>query len=224
MERIPKKSKPRASQGDVRLGPENGRGRTQGAKNKGTSAFAVAFMLAAQQVGEDGRGRNGVVDLSRIARTEPKLFFRLYIHVAMDQNLHVAMDQNFSDDEEFQEDVRYETVEEAVEALREQGIELASLLGAAENGQERESRRAATASEKDEALAYPHRAAGGHRRQPKWCTKHLVAPLGVRASRGRRYEIASPHGGRGNIRPATPSNPPALASFPRVRSNHISIL
>src|SRR5215469_6057368 len=103
MGRIPKR-KLKASQGDLRLGPENGRGRTQGAKNKGTSAFAVAFMLAAQQVGEDGRGRNGIVGyLSRIARTEPKLFFRLYIHV--------AMDQNWSDDEEFQQDVRYETVE-----------------------------------------------------------------------------------------------------------------
>jgi transcriptional regulator of met regulon len=144
MERIPKR-KPRASQGDVRLGPENGRGRTQGAKNKGTSAFAVAFMLAAQQVGEDGRGRNGVVGyLSRIARTEPKLFFRLFIHVAMDQNL--------SDDEEFQADVRYETVEEVEEALRKLGIEPTLLRGAAENAQERESRRAASASEKDEAL------------------------------------------------------------------------
>jgi transcriptional regulator of met regulon len=166
MERIPKR-KLRASQGDVRLGLESGRGRTQGAKNKATSAFAVAFMLAAQQVGEDGRGRNGVVGyLSRIARTEPKLFFRLYIHVAMDQNLHVAMDQNLSDDEEFQEDVQYETVEEAQEALREMGIDLTSLRGAAENGQEQESRRAATASEKDEALEEVPRPVPRRTRRP----------------------------------------------------------
>jgi hypothetical protein len=135
MERIPKR-KLRGSQGDMRLGPKNGRGRTQGAKNKRTSAFAVAFMLAAQQVGEDGRGRNGIVGyLSRIARTEPKLFFRLY--------MHVAMDQNWSGEEEFEEDVRYETVEEVKEALRKRGIPM-SLW---ENLDERPQ-----ASEKDEAL------------------------------------------------------------------------
>jgi hypothetical protein len=57
----------RASQGDVRLGPENGRGRTQGAKNKATSAFADALMLAAQQVGEDNRGRKGQLAGMRIS-------------------------------------------------------------------------------------------------------------------------------------------------------------
>ena len=38
MERIPKR-KLKASQGDVRLGPENGRGRTQGGKNKALLAL-----------------------------------------------------------------------------------------------------------------------------------------------------------------------------------------
>jgi hypothetical protein len=105
MERISRR-RPRASQDDARLGPENGRGRTQDAKNKATGAFADALMLAAQQVGEDNRGRNGLIGyLSRIARTEPKLFFRLLIRAVMDQSR--------SDDEESQADVRYQTVEEA---------------------------------------------------------------------------------------------------------------
>jgi transcriptional regulator of met regulon len=144
MERIPRR-RPRASQGDARLGPENGPGRRQSAKNKATSAFAVALMLAAQQVGEDNRGRNGLVGyLSRMARTEPKLFFRLFIRVAMDQSV--------SDDEELQADVPYQTVEEAEEALRKLGLTPALLREEAERWQERESRRAALASEKDEAL------------------------------------------------------------------------
>jgi transcriptional regulator of met regulon len=144
MKGIPRR-RPRASRGDARLGPENGPGRSQSAKNKATSAFAVALMLAAQQVGEDDHGRNGLVGyLSRIARTEPKLFFTWFIRAAMDQSV--------SEDEELQADVPYRTVEEAEEALLELGIDVRSLHGAAESGQERESRRAATASEKDEAL------------------------------------------------------------------------
>ena len=138
MERIPRR-RLRASQGDVRLRPKNGRGRTQGAKNKATSALADALMLAAQQVGEDNRGRNGLVGyLSRIARTEPKLFFRLWARVVMDQSVSEG-------DDEPQADVRYQTVEEAEDELRKLGIDPTMLRGAAENGQERQSRRAASA-------------------------------------------------------------------------------
>jgi hypothetical protein len=144
MERISRR-RPRASQDDARLGPENGRGRTQDANNKATSAFADALMLAAQQVGEDNRGRNGLIGyLSRIARTEPKLFFRLLIRAVMDQSR--------SDDEESQADVRYQTVEEAEEALRKLGLTPTLMREQAERWQERESRRAARALEKDEAL------------------------------------------------------------------------
>jgi hypothetical protein len=76
MARIPRKS---LSTPRGRIpGQEDRRARIQGANNRFTMDFAQVLMLAAHQVGEDNHGRNGLVGyLCRIARTEPKLFFRL---------------------------------------------------------------------------------------------------------------------------------------------------
>ncbi len=56
--------------------------------------------------------------------------------------------QSVTDDEEFRADVRYETVEEAEEALRKEGLTPTSLREIAERWQERESLRAASAEKR----------------------------------------------------------------------------
>jgi hypothetical protein len=77
-------------------------------------SFNEAVILAAQQVGEDNRGRDGLLGyLRRIARTEPKLFAALLGRVPPGQII----------DKEDRK-VRYETYEEAREALLEEGVDV----------------------------------------------------------------------------------------------------
>jgi hypothetical protein len=80
------------------------------------------MMLAAGQVGEDGHGRNGIVGyFCQIARTEPKLFFRMLVRVWLDQNVDEGDDESPLDKE-------YESVEEAKEALRKAGLDIDRIL------------------------------------------------------------------------------------------------
>jgi hypothetical protein len=54
------------------------RGRPKGAKNKTGLLVKEAILLAAEQTGENGRGREGTVGfLKRLARREPKAFAQL---------------------------------------------------------------------------------------------------------------------------------------------------
>jgi hypothetical protein len=77
-------------------------------------SFNEAVILAAQQVGEDNRGRDGLLGyLRRIARTEPKLFAALLGRVPPGQII----------DKEDRK-VRYEMYEEAREALLEEGVDV----------------------------------------------------------------------------------------------------
>jgi hypothetical protein len=123
-------------QGSMRSSQEDGGGRTQAAKNK-VSTLAEALILAAQQVGEDNRGRNGVAGyLCRMARTEPKLFCSFLIGV-----MGSAVGKG---DEKPGAEMRYETVEEVDERMREVGLTPGALRKTADEWQEWERRRAAS--------------------------------------------------------------------------------
>jgi hypothetical protein len=130
-----RKLKAQHLQGSMRSSQEDGAGRTQAAKN--VSTLAEALIFAAQQVGEDNRGRNGVAGyLCRMARTEPKLFCSFLIGV---MGSAVA-----KGDEKPGALVPYETVEEAEERMREVGLTPEGLRATADEWEKWERRRAAT--------------------------------------------------------------------------------
>jgi hypothetical protein len=61
-------------------------GRVNGTPNKTTRVLHEAVILAAEQVGEDGRGSNGLVGyLTRLARDEQKVFGHLLSRFLPDQ-------------------------------------------------------------------------------------------------------------------------------------------
>jgi hypothetical protein len=98
-----------------------GRDRSEGARNKVTTSVLIAMMLAAEQVGEDGHGRNGIVGyFCQIARSDPQFFFRMLVRVWLDQKV--------DEDDKAPLDTEYQTVEEAKAALREVGIDIDSVL------------------------------------------------------------------------------------------------
>jgi hypothetical protein len=95
----------------------NRRKKTSQSTKQNYSSLSEAVILAAQQVGEDNRGRDGLLGyLRRIARTEPKLFAALLGRVPPGQIIG-------KEDRK----VRYETYEEVREALLEEGIDVDSL-------------------------------------------------------------------------------------------------
>lgn len=77
-EHIERRPSPR---GGELLAPGKGQrsgGRKRGVPNKVTTALKEAILLAAEQVGQDGEGKNGLAGyLSTIARTQPKVFVGL---------------------------------------------------------------------------------------------------------------------------------------------------
>ena len=55
--------------------PAAGKGRPAGSKNKTTTALKEAILLAGEQVGEDGKGKGGLVGyLRKLATSEPKSY------------------------------------------------------------------------------------------------------------------------------------------------------
>lgn len=63
--------KKRAKVGDGTPGP----GRPKGVPNKTTTALKEAILLAGEQVGEDGKGKDGLVGyLRKLAMSEPKSY------------------------------------------------------------------------------------------------------------------------------------------------------
>ena len=112
--------------------PEN-HDRSQRARTKVTTSVLTAMILAAEQVGEDGHGRNGLIGYFRqIARTEPKFFLRMLVRVWLDQGV--------DEDDESPLDKEYETVEEAKEALRKAGIIIDETEDRAASAERRPSR------------------------------------------------------------------------------------
>lgn len=60
------------------LPPAAGKGRTKGVPNKSTQALKDAILLAAEKVGQDGKGKDGLTGyLIGLAKSEPKAFSSL---------------------------------------------------------------------------------------------------------------------------------------------------
>jgi len=96
--------------------PKKGMGRPVGSQSRYTRALKEAVLLAAEQVGENDRGRGGLVGyLRKIARTEPRAFAALLgrvlpLQVSAKLDIDVALRE------------RYPSVQEAQRALRELGV------------------------------------------------------------------------------------------------------
>jgi len=77
---------------EKRKPPAAGKGRPAGVKNKTTTALKEAILLAAEESGEDLKGKNGLVGyLTRIANDEPRAFAGLLGRVLP---LQIAGDAN----------------------------------------------------------------------------------------------------------------------------------
>ena len=112
VERLRMQASPRG--GEI-LAPEKGQrpgGRKKGVPNKLTGVLKDAILLAAEQVGEDGRGNDGLVGyLRKIARTQPKTYAALLGRLLPYQIT-----------ERPPAEVTYRSAEEVREDLRQRGI------------------------------------------------------------------------------------------------------
>jgi hypothetical protein len=116
--RIPSRSSLR--HGEIRRHQRESVGnRGKGIPNKVPKTVHDVVPFAAAQVGEDGRGKDGLVGyLRRIARTQPKLYAPL---------LARALDYQTTVDDDEPTEIVYKTVEEVVEELRKRGISIERL-------------------------------------------------------------------------------------------------
>ena len=70
------------SNAEKRKPPAAGKGKKPGTLNKTTAVLKDAILLAAQNVGEDGKGKGGLTGyLQRLANQEPKAFSSLLARV-----------------------------------------------------------------------------------------------------------------------------------------------
>src|SRR6266404_1843607 len=105
--RGPYRRKPQVARGERR-----GRGRPKGSRNVLTRVISDAILVAAEQVGEDGKGKGGLVGyLKRVAKKDPKAFCSLLGRVLP---LQVQV--------ESKTEVRYKSVEEVRAELDARGI------------------------------------------------------------------------------------------------------
>lgn len=82
-------------------------GATGAVPNRTTSAVAEAILSAAEQVGEDGRGENGLVGfLRKVAVTQPKTYAALLGRVLPYQIAEEPPKKVFRTVEEIQEELR----------------------------------------------------------------------------------------------------------------------
>jgi hypothetical protein len=101
----------------VKRGP-NRRGRKPGSRNKVTTALKEAILLAAANVGRDGKGRDGLVGyLEKLARTEPRSFASLLGRVVP---LHIVGGVDHTHR-------LYNSKEEVIAALKEKGLPVESV-------------------------------------------------------------------------------------------------
>jgi len=96
-------------------------GRPKGSHNKTTKILREATLRAAEEIGEDGYGRDGLTGyLKRIAVTHPKSFVMLLSRI-LPLQLHGLQ-------HELQDPATYASVSEVIEKMRERNIPIPSYL------------------------------------------------------------------------------------------------
>lgn len=121
---LPKGQRPKAtdddrrrSNGQFKKGVRPGKGRARGQRNRTTTMLKDAILQAATLVGQDGKGKDGLVGyLKMLAVKEKSVYARLLEKV-------LPLQLNVTDNT-----VRTYTVEEAAERLRERGLPVPGLL------------------------------------------------------------------------------------------------
>ena len=97
----------------VARGEKRGRGRPKGSRNVLTRVISDAILLAAEQVGEDGKGKGGLVGyLKRVAKKDQKAFCPLLGRVQVKNKT----------------EVRYKSVDEVRAELEARGISIKNVL------------------------------------------------------------------------------------------------
>jgi hypothetical protein len=98
-------------------------GRQKGTPNKYNQYMRDAILAAAAKVGSDGRGKDGVDGyLERCARTDCMEYLKAMVKL-VPHKLHAIIDHTIT-----LENVHYETVEEAREALEREGVIIDQIL------------------------------------------------------------------------------------------------
>jgi len=118
---------PHNGRGDVP--PPNPHGHSRkGVPNKTTRILKEAILLAAEQVGEDGKGHDGLTGYLRmLAVKEPRAFSNLLQRVLpLQVNARIAVEDMLRD--------KYESFAEAAKAMRELGISPQRLLNRTASG------------------------------------------------------------------------------------------
>jgi hypothetical protein len=92
-------------------------GRVKGARNKTTIMLKDAILKAAELVGHDGRGKDGLVGYLRMLATKERAVYARLLERVLPLQLHVA-----------DKTAKTLTAEEAVQRLRERGLPVPPML------------------------------------------------------------------------------------------------